>query len=246
MDRSPELEAVLTDLGRAFERTGNLDGALHEIARVSSRVVPGADDASVTLWRDSGPYTFATTSDYVTTIDQAQYATMSGPCVDAARTGQPFVVDDMGTESRWPAFARTAVHEGVQSSLSLPLLVGLDVIGSLNLYGHQPFTAEAQQIAGVVASYGGLASVSAVGLAQVRAEAENLRAALTSRATIDRAVGIIMSQQQLNQDEAFAALSKMSQHSNRKLRDIAAALVASFDERHPGGSGDRSGEGLSR
>jgi AmiR/NasT family two-component response regulator len=112
--------------------------------------------------------------------------------VDAARTGQAFVVEDMGSAGRWPGFARAAVHEGVQS----------------------------------------LASVSAVGLAQVRAEAENLRAALTSRANLDRAVGIIMSQQQLNQDEGFAALSGMSQRSDRKLRDIARALVDSFGNPH--------------
>ncbi|HEY2669885.1 MAG TPA: ANTAR domain-containing protein, partial [Rugosimonospora sp.] len=46
-----------------------------------------------------------------------------------------------------------------------------------------------------------------------------------SRAVIDQAKGIIMGERRCTAEEAFAILSKVSQDSNRKLRDVAAALV---------------------
>jgi len=49
---------------------------------------------------------------------------------------------------------------------------------------------------------------------------------MESRAVIEQAKGIIMGDRRCGADEAFAILTKISQDSNRKLRDVAAALVA--------------------
>jgi AmiR/NasT family two-component response regulator len=43
---------------------------------------------------------------------------------------------------------------------------------------------------------------------------------------IDMAKGIIMNVTGCGPDEAFASLVKQSQHENRKLRDVAADIVA--------------------
>jgi AmiR/NasT family two-component response regulator len=53
-----------------------------------------------------------------------------------------------------------------------------------------------------------------------------MRAAMESRAVIEQAKGIIMGQRRCTADEAFALLSKLSQDCNRKLREVAEALVA--------------------
>ena len=57
-------------------------------------------------------------------------------------------------------------------------------------------------------------------------ELDQLRRALETRTTIGVAVGIVMERYGLGQDRAFEALSRWSQESNRKLRDLAADLVA--------------------
>jgi AmiR/NasT family two-component response regulator len=49
---------------------------------------------------------------------------------------------------------------------------------------------------------------------------------MQSRAVIEQAKGIIMVERRCPADEAFAMLTKISQNSNRKVRDVAAALVA--------------------
>ena len=49
---------------------------------------------------------------------------------------------------------------------------------------------------------------------------------MRNRAVIDQAKGILMSQRRCDAAQAFDLLAEASQRSNRKLRDIAAALVA--------------------
>jgi PAS domain S-box-containing protein len=56
-------------------------------------------------------------------------------------------------------------------------------------------------------------------------EVEQLREALTSRATIEQAKGILMLRSRCSPQEAFEMLAKRSQERNVKLRDVAAELV---------------------
>jgi AmiR/NasT family two-component response regulator len=57
--------------------------------------------------------------------------------------------------------------------------------------------------------------------------------AMSSRAVIEQAKGVLMAQQGVDADEAFAILSRASQVSNRKLRDIAQGIVLGA-RREPG------------
>lgn len=57
------------------------------------------------------------------------------------------------------------------------------------------------------------------------AEVVNLRRALTSRAAIDQAKGIVMAERRCTPDEAFDVLRTLSQHANVRLADVALALV---------------------
>lgn len=61
--------------------------------------------------------------------------------------------------------------------------------------------------------------------ADLESAAHNDQAALTSRAVIDQAKGIIMATRACSAPEAFEILVSMSSRQNRKLRDVAAQLV---------------------
>ncbi len=56
-------------------------------------------------------------------------------------------------------------------------------------------------------------------------EVEQLRQALTSRATIDQAKGIVKAALRCSPEDAFATLSTMSRNTNVRLRDVAKAVV---------------------
>jgi hypothetical protein len=61
---------------------------------------------------------------------------------------------------------------------------------------------------------------------QLREELEGLRRAMEHRAVIEQAKGIIIASTGRTPEEAFDLLRQQSQHSNRKLRDIASEIVA--------------------
>jgi GAF domain-containing protein len=87
-------------------------------------------------------------------IDTAQYATGSGPCLDAFRTGIILRIDDTERDERWPEFCQAALHQGVRSALSLPLQTDGEPLGALNLYSRtvQNF-ADGEQIATVFVAH---------------------------------------------------------------------------------------------
>jgi ANTAR domain len=63
-------------------------------------------------------------------------------------------------------------------------------------------------------------------LARIKQENAQLHEALRSRTVLGQATGLLMATLHLSPDEAFAALVKMSSYRNRKVRDVAAGVVA--------------------
>jgi response regulator NasT len=64
----------------------------------------------------------------------------------------------------------------------------------------------------------------------VRDEAESLAEALAARKVIERAKGLLMEKEKLTESEAFARLRKASQASQRPLKVIAEAVVATLGD----------------
>ena len=65
-------------------------------------------------------------------------------------------------------------------------------------------------------------------LQALREEAESLQEALAARKVIERAKGLLMEKEGLTEDEAFSRLRRASQASQRPLRVIAEAVVATL------------------
>lgn len=63
-------------------------------------------------------------------------------------------------------------------------------------------------------------------MTQTERAVEQLREAMKSRAVIEQAKGMLMLRLQCDADEAFQTLVGISQRTQRKLRDVAAILVA--------------------
>jgi AmiR/NasT family two-component response regulator len=66
-------------------------------------------------------------------------------------------------------------------------------------------------------------------LEELREETESLAEALAARKAIERAKGILMAQEGLTEQDAFARLRKASQVSGRPLKVVAEALIATYD-----------------
>jgi len=138
-----------------------------------------------------------------------------------------FRVRELKDETRWPSYVPRAVDQGARSLMSLPMAAEGSLIGALNIYSRDvdAFDAEAASLGEIVAAHAGLASVVSAAFFGHRALAEQLSEAMTSRAVIEQAKGVIMAAQRCSPDEAFDFLVRQSQSSHRKLREVAQDLV---------------------
>ena len=137
---------------------------------------------------------------------------------------------DRFVERRW-LLVNNAVYDGPRpAAVSIQVrdvtTVGKDVLEALRQYrdllgegdlrsgAQRRRVEEASALVDVVEDYDRLA-----------AEVTQLREAMTSRATIEQAKGIVMADRHCSADEAFAVLKRLSQDSNVRLAEVAAALV---------------------
>ena len=234
--RLDEVTGSLTELAQLLEEEEELGDVLQRTTDQVVRAVPEADMVSVTVLRDDVPETVASSSDRVLAIDADQYAAGEGPCLEAARTGHVMRVGVEQARDRWPHFARSAQAAGVASYLSCPLLLDEEFAGSLNLYSEEGhgFGELDEALLRLYATAASQAIAGARRYERARRLAGQLRQALGSRAVIDQAMGVLMATRGMTAEEALTELSRQSQNTNVKLRDLAARLVERAHPRRPG------------
>ena len=133
----------------------------------------------------------------------------------------------MAEEDRWGDYPSISMANGIVSVLSTPMIVAGKSVGVLNLYGkaRQAFSEVDQALAWGLAGQASVAVTAALRSYDEVSLTHNLRIALSSRATIDQAIGIVMAQRRCDAEQAFAALRVTSQRRNTKLRDVATGLI---------------------
>ena len=221
-----ELEAYagLSQIGFADQPLGE---TLQKVASLAKRVLPESPEVSVTLVKGDRAQTAAFTGQVAVYLDERQYERGFGPCMDAAASGQVIKLVTSDPESLYGDFCRLAQEHGVTHTMSMAMPATAETAGALNFYnstGH-PFSADDERVAGTFASFAGIL-VGNLGLYHDAAElAVQLKSAVESRAVIEQAKGILMSQRHCSAEEAFRLLTRQSQDQNVKVRVLAQALV---------------------
>lgn len=231
-DQLDDVTSALAGLSETLEAEEELPVVLRRCCWQAVHAIPGADLATITLLRDTGPdtdmLTAARTDERASDLDHVQIDAGAGPCLDAAKTGEVVRVSVSTAHTEWPRFAQAAADAGIGSVLSAPLFINADYQGALNLYGQdregfrhldakllEVYTTAVEAALRVDRRY-----------RSARDHAGELRTALSSRAVIDQAKGVIMAIRHVDADAAFAILVEQSQRENRKLRDVAVRFVA--------------------
>ena len=151
-----------------------------------------------------------------------------GPCLDCFRTGRVVLHSDLDFVSPWPLFSAECTAAGFASVCAVPMRLGAHTLGCLNLFMSEPGGLTDTDIALAQA----LADVASIAIVQDQAMRDatiregHLQHALTSRIAIEQAKGMIAEHNQVDMDEAFARLRSYARNSNRRLTDVAEAVVA--------------------
>ena len=228
-------DPVRTQPHDAFAKLAKITLADHSLDRVMDKIAALAKstlglngEVSVTLVERGKPSTIASTGPLAVALDERQYDRGYGPCLDCIDGGEPLMVNDMATEQRWRDWARSAADAGAGSSMSIPVPLQREVLAALNIYSvdHDDFDDGAVELATTFAAYAGVALAN-MHLYEAQGQvAEQLQQAMQSRAVIEQAKGILMGERRCTAQQAFDVLVRLSQDTNRKLRDVAEMLVA--------------------
>jgi len=222
-------ERVLADAVRDLDAQADPPHTLQRLVELTPEFFPACDFVGVSLIERGEVRTPAGTNERLRALDESQYDIGQGPCRDAIRTHATVVVHDLATDPRWPSWGRIMVSElGIRSSLSFRLFTRPDrTWGALNVYSTEKdgFSDE-DVVQGQT-----IAALAAVALARSIND-EQLASALETRTTIGQAIGIVMERYELDADHAFSVLRRISSQDNRKLRDLAAQVVATREVPH--------------
>ena len=227
-----DLQAALRGVAGLVAGARAVSELLDEMAAFATHAIPGADGASVAILSAAHVaqtfQTCAATAEFVGEIDAVQYRELrEGPCITCMQTGRVTVSGSLGGDSRWPHFGGRVARMGVHSALSLPLIAGGDVLGSINAYAHSrdAFGEHAVMLGSQFAGPAAVSVHNAQLLASARERSEYLQRALANRAVIDQAIGIIRSRTGASAEDAIERLKRMSQAENIKLAVLAERLV---------------------
>lgn len=221
------LKRSLDELSMLSSRHLDLEESLVQVATLAVAAIPHADGAGLTLLEHGRPDKIVSTAVFVTEVDAIQYGLGQGPCITAAETGETVVSGSLGGDRRWSRFGAQVARLGVHSVLSLPLSTPDGVVGAMNVYAH-PKHAFDERDARLGERFSGPAAIAvqnAQVLSQAKRLADQLQIALTTRAVIDRAVGIFMSRSGISEVDALERLRKLSQSEHHKLADVAQSVV---------------------
>jgi GAF domain-containing protein len=228
------LQAGIDDLAGMVAGSLGLDELLAHVATLAVHAIPGAEGAGVTLLQNNhgeghnGVAASGASAPFVAAIDDIQYVTVNeGPYITAASERRTVRSGSLGGEKMWPRFGARVGRLGVHSVLSLPLLLPDQVVGTINVYAHDQdvFDEHAAQLGELFAKPAAVAVRNAQVLAQAQALSAQLQTALTTRAVIDQAIGVIRARTGRSAQDAFAQLRAISQAEHRKLTDVAQNAV---------------------
>jgi hypothetical protein len=197
--------------------------------------VTGMSGAGIMLMADGQHRGMVGASNSVArTVEELQFTTGEGPCVDACRDRRPALEPDLAqpVSPRWPAFSGPAVKAGVRSIFGIPLDNGGLCVGALDLYGDQPGGLTPHQLDDAVT----LARVLADAVITMQADAApgtvapELQPALRYQAIVHQAAGMVSARLGLSLDDALVRLRAYAYARDQSIHEIARDIVnRSFD-----------------
>ncbi len=195
------------DLGRAMQQVAS-----------AAKTLLGVDGAGLMLADERGQLRWATASDQQTQIiEEGQERLGQGPCVNAFAEHAPMAMRDAAQEPQWGKITDVVTGQEMRAGLSVPVQLDDGPIGGLDLYSAAPRDWDQAEISAAQV-YAALAAtlLCQAAAAQVKGRlAEQLQVAFEHRTRIERAKGMLMMQEGIDDAAAFERLRSAARSSRR-------------------------------
>jgi serine phosphatase RsbU (regulator of sigma subunit) len=214
--------ALFADISRELHRDGDPQATLQRIVELAVVSVPGAEHAAITTVAGLAFTTVVATDELPMRVDQVQYETREGPCVDSLLSHEVYRANDLASDVRFPTFAPLAVaRTGVRSMLAFRLFTQEGSLGALNMYSTKvgSFTSASLAMGALFAAHASVAMRTAQ-------DADD-REELSADQEISMAVGILMACTGDSEDEARRLLAQVAGERSVEVHSVAAEVVES-------------------
>lgn len=222
-----EIVAVLRLLTAQLVVSETLDEALNSLAGTATDLVDGQAWCGVTVIRTGEVSTAASSHDLPILLDKAQLEIGEGPCLEAIRSREMLLSQDLENETRWQQWSRRAFGYGVRGVLSLPVNIDDQVLGALNIYAGAPdrFPPSVELTAMLLAEHAGLLVSGVLDRSRLASRSAELTAALGDGEAVNRAIGIVMAQRSCTAEDALDVLRAAAETLRIPLAAVAERLV---------------------
>ena len=230
MDFVPATRMVINDLLRKGEP--EVAAVLLDLAARAQDIVPELVGLSLGHTRSGNVFTLAASSIEAAGIDATQYID-GGPCVDASTGGNvetwelPAGPDELMSERRWATYARASAAEGIESSLSMPLVLNGRIVGGVNLYASTPdaFNGRHEQLANALGADVTAAVANADLTFATLGKAQETAEHLAEQDLVHQATGIVAARHNLDIVAARAHLADSARRAGVTEVQAASALI---------------------
>lgn len=199
-----------------------------QMGRRARRIVPELVGLSLGVLDDGLTFTLAATDDEVAAMDAVQYID-GGPCVAGAHDGETIEVQmmELTDETRWRMFASASAAAGIASSLTLPIHLHGNIVGTINLYAStsDAFNGKHEDLADVLGASAEGAVANADLSFATRLEAMQAPERYAYQNDIDIALGLIITQQNVDFVMARERLHAAAARAGTTEGQAARALI---------------------
>lgn len=225
--RASDRELLISELFVVLTRAKDGAAEILELLALGCVNLLGVAAAGVMLQAPRGGLEVMAASARARPVEEFQAWTGEGPSVDSFRTGLPVTVRELGAETRWPRFAAEAAGAGFRSSTALPMRWRDETVGVLHLMndGADELGADSHYLARSFADVIAIAVLRERSVEQNVLLTDQLQRALNSRVVIEQAKGVLAERNDIDVAVAFELMRKYSRGHNRRIADIAAAVV---------------------
>jgi ANTAR domain-containing protein len=226
----PETVEAIEEYGPFGPEDLDLIADLRECGRQVQELVPDCIGFSVASEDHGVTFTLMADNADVAVLDAVQYLS-DGPCVAAVEEQRhapaAFELVELLDEESWQLFARASAAKGVRSTLTLPVLKGRCVVGSVNLYGGSgsAFCDHHEELAALFDAWAPGAVTNADLSFTTLSEARRAPQVLKDEVTVQVAVGILVAREGLEVQVAERNLRDASVRAGVRLQDLARAVL---------------------
>jgi transcriptional regulator with GAF, ATPase, and Fis domain len=221
-----EIVAALKEITARISTAPSPKAAVDELLSVAAGVMPPYVRCGITLITQGEPAHIAAADLSEEVLDETGRASGDGPCLEAVRTRDIVLSQNLLVEPRWPVWAETARRHGFASVLSYPFDVDPLTLGALTIYADRTdaFEHELPIVAMLIADHASL-------LLRVRLRQLVQEELAPGHTTTERAVGIVMAQRGCPPEQALRHLHEAATHLGVDVPAVAERLVRTVSER---------------